>query len=695
MLALPILRTSGLALLLWGGLFGAEPVRYILAPTPLLADPAPDSLAPKLDALSTTIQKTFERSIPLDSQRPLTEDDPLSPKEATLVILPRITAVRSYQDRIAGTLDQYKILVVGEIAVLDPWSMGRLYAATRMVLSEPKPGRVLDPEERKSLISNEFQKVIQEWAKVCFQQIQQHAHPFVLTSTLLPERPKGLKRGGGIWPFGSLRGVTRDSYLNGDSTKHGLRVREVFERFSVVEDIDSPNKTLNFTEAFALTVLRDGEMDQRKEPRLQLRWRGQKNPEPPDKGIGAPLTHAAWLGLAADYLSKDGHYRVLPILESENDQTDQANQAWKDLRTLLKNKSKSIDSVLDQQNSAGQALEDPDILVELGVLDAYHGSRPTDQGGTENLYRNIWGLAWSVKQGEAAHPVFSGYGRHTNSISTLMKANVREIDGEACWFLVCRDGLVDLIEQQRKLIQPPTDFNAVKLKGKVLQDRSIEWERGAPPDGTPLECGRPMGEVRSGGQSLGYYIEKKRDGLRWHPGLANELDPGDELLFSAQNAPPRPLVSIRRPEPEPEGAAWLLEPDWIQVVLAQNLKGVAVDLAMWDEKEPAPGSSHITLRFGASPPFSENGVTGFKSVWRLRLYPGAPLPRSPLLPPGKEPLFKIGRERTERFSEPPGRALFPPNRGVSAIEAIEKALSDLVSNAKSTGLERALIQEQQ
>ena len=116
------------------------PVRYVLAERVLLADPAPD---PRFDIQAPAhgdFRARFNSAFPgqvLD----LGPDRMISPDERVIVILPRITAVRTAHMVQAGSVHSFDAIIVGDISALDPWTGANLYSATRMISGKVQLGQ--------------------------------------------------------------------------------------------------------------------------------------------------------------------------------------------------------------------------------------------------------------------------------------------------------------------------------------------------------------------------------------------------------------------------------------------------------------------------------------------------------------------------------------------------------------------------
>lgn len=674
-----------------------EAVRYILAPRAMVSDPTPHPQSPSDREFDNLFKQAFERALP-GGHRPLGDtEDQISPDDPTLIVLPRVTAFRAYKDTLVGAVDSYRVVVVGDISLLDPWSMSRLYSATRMVEAEAQVPSQTDDAGRNRALNATFQRATQAWMDECLGQIKRSAHPFTLEARLVESPPRGLSRKHAIWPFGAMAGVQKGKPVMG---LHGgrLRVLEVFDGFSVVEVTRVPTRGAEADEIYSLLLVQ-GDQNARTEPRLSLKWRGDRQPMPPEGDLGGPLPRGAWLGLAASYLSKEGRFRVLPIEEAEQ---GQARQVWIELVDLVRRKSQQArgdSGIIEQDTLRSQASQNPDLEVEVGVLDAYHGTRPTAQGGVEHLYRAIWGLTWSLRADQGEGYRFGGFEKQVEATATLTKEGLREQDGASRWFNVCRNGLVNLIQQEgKKIPQPPPRAQgemamaANWMRGEVLADGRVQWTQAPPQPGTDLLHRRRRGEVVFQGRSLGHYLEP-RGSFKASTLAERSLDPGDELIFSPRREGARPLIYVGRPEVVGGPQSWLASADWLQVMLAKETRAAfAVEVSLVDSMVEPSACRFLALSATATPPSVETPELLLQSTWRLRLYEGFPSKRM-AFPEGLPVLFRVGRQRKERFRQAAGLPMSPPNMGLPSLMAQEMGLQDLITNAKTTGLEQAITKE--
>jgi hypothetical protein len=631
--------------------------------------------------LDLLFQTTFEKSLPGDI-RPLSESEPLRSSEPTLVVVPQITALRLYKDTAAGALDRYSAIVVGDVALVDPWSLGRVFAATRMVtgVAELASNRTGSPDPD---LRNAFRAALQQWMKECLTQIREQAHPFVLAGGILGTRPSGLAGGGGIWPFGRANGVGLRMVIQGDGARYA-RVREVFDNFSVLEDAADPARKLATGEPYRLIIVKSNSQADREEPRLSLRWIGPYDPQNDPKS-GEALPKEAWLGILASYLSKDGHYRVLPLpIRGHLDQDD----PWQRLKENLARFSESIEGntqLIQQDVLAASLQESADIEVELGLMDAYHGQRPgLSPGSKEQLYRAEWGLAWFERPEKEGPAFFRGEAFLPESKAVVTKDGVREFDTASLWFKVMRDGLVRMAETTRSRLPVPRSGLGTWYHTMVPASGLVAWNH-PPVSGNFLEWRRPGGVVLSeSGKVLGTYF-RKMGTIKAGQSTGANLQPGDELTYLEVGSEHSQysIGPIDR-----SGSDWMLPSRWLQILLANELsKVVPADYELTGSGPDIPGTRFIVLKVESFPIQADVNEINLRINWRMRVFDGPPTAEA-------SPLFKAGLARSSHAAQSEGqRPLNPSNTGALSIEVQHTDVVEFIRFALTKGLREALSKE--
>ena len=258
------LRIIAAFLLTLTAAYAEIPVRYVLAERVLLADPAPD---PRFDTQATAhgdFRARFNSAFPgqvLD----LGPDRMISPDERVIVILPRITAVRTAHMVQAGSVHSFDAIIVGDISALDPWTGANLYSATRMISGKVQLGQS-SLSDADAKIREAFRDAYSRWITASLDEMRLKLAPFVLDSGTVAVPVQARKSPGGIWPYGSARGVRLGSTLSG-TDGHFARVTNVAPLFSAIEDVADSKRQIAQGERYTLTVVE--KPTERPEPRLR------------------------------------------------------------------------------------------------------------------------------------------------------------------------------------------------------------------------------------------------------------------------------------------------------------------------------------------------------------------------------------------------------------------------------------------
>jgi hypothetical protein len=287
------------------GAHSEMPVRYVLASGVWLADLAPD---PRFDSksMARTFSSRFATSFPGQILE-LGPDRMISPDDRVIVILPRITAVRTAHTVQAGLVHSFETIVVGDVSAIDPWTGSNLYSATRMVSGKVQLGQSAltnaDAQLREA-----FRDTYDRWIAASLEELKKKLAPFVLDSETVAVPEQARKVSGGIWPNGAARGLRVGATLSGPEG-HFARVTHVAGRFSTIVDVADVNRQIPQGEHYRLTVVE--KPSDRPEAQVALTWIGAPFtiPEAPDTQV---LDPDAMLGLFSDYVSKSGGLKVLP-----------------------------------------------------------------------------------------------------------------------------------------------------------------------------------------------------------------------------------------------------------------------------------------------------------------------------------------------------------------------------------------------
>jgi len=642
----------------------AETTRYVLAPAVILSDPAPAAFrtSEKVEILTKIFQRSFDAAFP-GGHVPLDLKHPLDPDEPTLLVAPRLSAVRLNLDTVAGTLERYEAVLVGDITLMDPWTMTRLFSATRMVTRTVELSRSRSESEKLDFIVKAFEGAVDAWLKECLTEIQRSAHPFTLKGGILAQPGVSVRGGGGVWPYGSHEGVKHSTVIMAAGSK-SARVRELFEHFCVVEDPADPSRSLKAEEAYHVTLVGSDTPTEREEPRLAIRWVGAAMPAPAETGDA--LDEGGWGGLLASYLSKGGRFRILPM-SSEKDAA-----AWQRMADKLRTFSLRANATSTQDITAVLAAEDPDLVVEIGLVNGYHGRVVGENASTDHTFRAQWGVRWFERDAERGVLVFKGAEFLPEQTAVRTKRGLRELDLASVWFNLCRNGIIRVAENVGKRLHA----GASSQRGTGQGGGKITWAGAPPPATARLTWRRNLGQVKSGSKELGAYWSKPQ--ALGAQDLA-KVSRGDEVQYDPGAC--GPLAGFL-PVDISDSSVPMASP-WIQARLATLLtKAMNVDLVFG---EPASTSCPQWLRLKVDTITSEAQGPALKlgAAWRLRLYRGT-------YDPNAEPAFKLGLLHS--VPVPMDATLRPTDLGTASIALQTVALEELSKRAIGQGLPQAISQ---
>jgi|GEM_PF-2315165 hypothetical protein len=662
----------------------AQGTRYILADTILQTDRQPDAFRapqaadgkqvpdPDLAALQGALEASFDRKFP-SQERTLSLEHRLDPDQPTLVVLPRLSVVRLNRDTLAGSLDRFEAVVVGDISLMDPWSMTRLFSATRMATRITEVLVNLGEGERDQMIHEAFLAAGRAWLDDCLAEIARNAHPFTLKGRILPSQSGiWLRGGGGFWPFGRLDGVKPRMMLTGPNGKLG-RVREVFDHFSLLESVAKPNSSLAADEEYRATLVASGAPAERAEPRVAIRWVG---PEPETgAGMRTPPSGAGWSSLLADYLAKSGGLRLLPIEE------DREQNALARLTEHLNTFSKQTANAMDLADAAVRAKEAPDLLAQIGIADSYHGTSPGEDGVVDHRFHVTWAVRWFGRQDadgdEGGAPlVFRGVQFQSEDRTVRTKPGLRELDLSSVWFNLCRDGVIKLAKAIESGLQPM----GRQGRGLAQGGGKVAWQ-GPPPGLRAQLTLHPFkgSVVNRDGKVLGSYFGKAETLS------TKQLDrcaAGDEITFTSGNR--GPLVGVLPPDLAP---GVRLKPVWAQASLAARAAKIGpMQLVLLDDPgAPAPaGKDGALLRLRVDTPVCapRGEAVMLGHTYRFRVYTGSYDPQ------GVPAIKPVGLQHSGLY--PAGAPYLPAALGAAALAEQNAALDDLCKLLPNPGLYQAL-----
>ena len=659
------------------------PVRYVLAERVLLADPAPD---PRFDIQAPAhgdFRARFNSAFPgqvLD----LGPDRMISPDERVIVILPRITAVRTAHMVQAGSVHSFDAIIVGDISALDPWTGANLYSATRMISGKVQLGQsALSDADAK--IREAFRVAYSRWITASLEEMRLKLAPFVLDSGAVAVPVQARKSPGGIWPYGSARGVRLSSTLSG-ADGHFARVTNVAPLFSAIEDVADSKRQIAQGERYTLTVVE--KPTERPEPRVALSWIGPALATPEESQIQM-LDSDAFLGLFNDYISKSGGLKLLPpdlvsaAVRAELQKLKEQVARYSELA------SNGI-MTLHAETLAQVAREAPEYRVEVGAVERYHGQRAGANNSIEHYYRVTLAGAVYRRYGseESAQYPLQQVIQHSEELAQVTREGVREIDPADAWFTVTRNAVIRLSEKIDKELttQAPRSDSAWR-QGVVQANHSIVWDGGPPQAGVPVEWLRPSGEVRaSGGELLGKFerlMVPSQGFLNAQSLQAEKLEPGDTLRYQANAL--LPLVGLAL-EPSTPAPSWMLEPEW-QLRLAANALARSLNIRIVPFEQPANWRVERMLILNVSGLKAAAGQDGalFSGQWRLRLVDAS-------AGASGNPSFKTGVQTDTRANRESGApALNPPDLSGWTSRYVADSLKKLAEMAIAKGARSAVI----
>ncbi len=662
-----------------GSLSAQIPVKLALAPELGVSDAAADPRLPAEARLREVFEQKAAEAFPGRLLR-LSADTMIAPDERVLVLVPTVMAARLTREVTAGVIDRYEAVIVGDLSLVDPWTNANLFSATRMVSASVELGRS-QADQRNDLLRKAFVAATARWMDACLAQVKERAMPFVLDGATLASPTSALK--GGIWPFGWERGVKQGATLRGPGRY--ARVIEVAPKYALIQDVAEAGRRLGAGERYTLTVV--DKPTERPEPTVALAWRGAA-PAAPGNSRLRTLDADAFLALLGNYLSQAGGLRVLPADPKRPAARAQLQRLHDHIARYSQLAQGNFIS-LEQRETAQAAQEFPDRRVELGLLGAYHGTRNKADGSLEHYYRIHLGAVLFVRAGEsdAARYPLRAFLEHTEELAQVEQKGIRELDGNAAWFTVCRNAVIRLAAKaQAEVLALPAGDLAWR-EGIVNAQGQPQWQGAPPARFTPLKWLRPVGELKdAAGRSLGplRLPQAPRKGFLNAASLEGErLSAGDVLRFSGSPAA-EPMVFFAPVQME-SAPGWMPDSGWLGVMAAQAFSTAASCRFLLAE-EPANGP-RLALQVGALGAATVGDTTTFTGQWRVRLLPGGA---------NDAPLLKFGLQTDHAQKlEKPLEALHPLDTGAWAMDYVRDSLRRLGQSAAQKNLNQAVLASQQ
>ena len=673
-----------LALALATSVSAQIPVKYVLARQVVLADPSPSPSLQVESALAEAFRTKFEAAFPRQVLRLDTPEQMISPDERVIVIVPTITAARLSDELKAGSIHSFEAVVVGDVSALDPWTDANLFSGTRMVSTGFDLGTSalaqLDSKAREAFWSS-----ANHWLDAAIEQLKANLAPFVLDGpTLAP--PQDAKRfTGGIWPFGGQKGVRVGQTLNGGPGRFA-KVIAVFPKFSTIQDAVNPARAIPAGESYTLTLV--DKPTERPEPAVSLVWVGPPPSAP--EGMDIPfLSSDAFLGLFNNYLSKGGGVRILPPGRLNKSTKGQLIKIAQDLSAHTKLVAGNY-MAFDRETLVANAAENPDRLVEIGVIERYHGTRTKPDGSVEQYYRQTLGASVRVRTGTDESPIFAigSVMRQPEELAQIEAKGIRETDPASAFFTLCRNGVINLAKKVREGAVIGTSGG--QFMDAIFGPSGIEWKGPQPGAFTPLTWLRPTGEIKKqDGTPLGPLYQSMTPSQGYlNVAIASKekLASGDILRYSLESVQAKPLVALRLGD-LPAPPSWFPSRAWVQRLGAKFL-GQSAEVQVCPVEDGAPTPSGVqklmSLNISALGASTQGATTSFTGQWRCQVLQSD-------TDPSAVPLIKFGIQSDMPVAlQTPDQALQPLDLGGWGLQYTSDALKKLSEAGLKKGLSQTL-----
>jgi hypothetical protein len=611
------------------------PVRFVLARQVIIADHSPSPYLPQESELIQAFKAKFEAAFPNQVLSLDNPDQMISPNERIIVIVPTITIARMTDDLIAGTIHNYNALVVGDVSAIDPWTDANLYSGTRMVERSFKIGES-EISHVNATATDAFKAAIDRWQDATIEQMQKNLAPFVLDSTTLsiPEKEKHFK--GGIWTFGSQRGVYIGQILNG-GPGHYAKVFATFPHYSEIQDVSNPSRTIPAGERYTLTLV--DKPTERPEPSVELSWLGNP-PSSPDGGSVQVLSPYAMVNLFDNYLSQGGGIKILPPMIDNPLVKEQLTKLSQEVSSRSKLIAGNV-GTFERENLIIKAASNPDRIIEVGILECYHGRKTKENGTIENYYRLTLAASIRERTGVDEEPLYSQVSviKHVEELANTEAQGIRDIDPSGIYLTLFRNAVINLAKKVRE--GSTWTHRAGEKSDAVVSQNGIAWNGTQPGAFTPLTWLRPSGEVKSDdGKLIGTlykFMTPSQGYLNASVASREKLEMGDVLSYQIGGNRDRPIVAMRL-EIQNDPPVWLPESPWLLRLAANNV-GPAGDVQVvpldGEEVTPFGVNKVASVKISALSSSSQGQTTTFTGQWRCQV-------RSLDSDPSVPPLIKFG-----------------------------------------------------
>lgn len=662
---------------------GTAATEVILAPRAAITDQVPDA---RFDASAVVGELRRELGpgsgftlISLGPDRLLSLDD------RAVLIVPVITSARTSREVKADSIVEVVAHVSGGLWVLDPWTNAALYTTTRLV-SAPIQVTKEDRSQENELIRGAFSRALARWTADCLAQLRENVSPFVVDG-LSGTVPRGAEKTGGVWLRGTAHGV-RPGMVARSEDGSLARVEAAAEKFSSLRDLSDGNARIPAGKRFrAIAVRNPGD---RPEPIVVLQWLGKPLESNEVVGGAMALSSASVVDIVQNYAARGGGLRVVPASAGGL----AGSGEFRELSDLVSRHAKlatgATGMTIHRESAIRLAEDEPDIVSEVGVVGAYHGTRELPDSTIEHLFR-------VSLLGSVGTPLPDGGWVLANTVevteerAVVEMAGVREVDPRDVWFTTIRNASVQLAERLRAAaLKIGVEGSSARVRlGRIGPKGEPVWTDGPPGRHAPLTWLRPVGEVAGtdGQASLGVLherVEPSKGFLNLMSLPGERFRPGDVLSYSstAVSLAPRVQLAVRY---SGQGPVSVPDTDVFSREVAGYLSRTGVVLPRVGVPSGAAVEVPLFEVIVGVPTITETAsVTNIAGEWRGRLWP-------PGLPGQGEPLVKAGLAYSEERKYEVGRPLLVPrDRGGELAAFSGNALERLVSMVVSKGLARAV-----
>lgn len=659
------------------------PVRFVLARQVIMADRTPSPYLPAEEELESAFKIKFEAAFP---HQVLSLDNPgqmISPDDHVIVIIPTITFARLTDELKAGSVHNFNALVVGDVSAIDPWTDANLYSGTRLFSADFEIGNSAISDKDAAARDN-FKIAVDKWLDATIDQIRSNLSPFALDAATLAIPDKAKQFDGGIWPFGSERGVKIGQTLNG-GPGHYAKVVASFPKYSVISDVSNPIGSIPAGERYSLTLV-DKPTD-RPEPSIELSWLGEAPSAAGGEGTEV-LSSAAMVSLFDNYLSKGGGMKILPPPIDNPTVKEQLTKLAQEISSHSKLVAGNV-GTFERENLVIKAASNPDCKIEIGVLERYHGTKTMPDGTIQNYYRVTLAASLEERTGPEESPLYAlaSVITHAEEKTTVEAVGIRELDPAATYLALYRNAVIDLATKVREKSMDP--YQTATLREAIVGQGGIDWNGTPPGNFTPLSWLRPDGEVLGrDGESLGQlyrFMQPVQGYLNVSVATKEKLKVGDVLRYRSDSKLSRPIVALQLLATGTP-PAWLPESFWL-LRLAGSSIGLAgnAQIIPLQEGETVPfGVDKVSVvkvaALGSST--QGQGIT-YTGQWR---YLVRPQDRDPAIPPQ----FQLGiQDNYAPTLKAGGLTLQPLDTGGWGLDYTLNALTSLTDACTQQGIKKA------